>query len=788
MNKLEPSEWKHNVAPFAALKAKVWAGHREKRPVQFGSEKNASSSNPATWGDYAQAARHYEKVQTQPKSGVGLMMSKVAGLVALDFDHALGEDGLPLPWCQPYVERLVAAGCYIERSPSGRGLHAFWKGSSLPGERSQAVVYFLADGTPTSTKKGSAGAVEAFSEPRFVTLTGDVYMECRTLGEGGDFAEALADVLKMTGLDLKLMAPANKPDEVSGKEDVADLPVATQALEQINPDCDRQTWMECGMAMKAAFGAAGWAPWAEWSAGGHATYNGADCKMVWASFGKSGKTGITLGTLYHHAKEASGGEWSPPAPRGATAAEDFAEFTPKDSDGHELDPDEPTLEEKEGYPIGSVKDWGKVGLHLKMSGSGKTAALAPSEGEVNVGLYLQNHERWKGKLRFNERTMEVEFGDEGEHFNAKEATRAVTFFCDWRRSPSVQMVDKVARQIAMDRRFDPVKDWLESLKWDGVERLNKLCATVGLEDDDYTRRCVRRWMIGAVARAMRPGCEMQNMLILHGEQGKKKSAFFKRLAVRPEWYSESHVDMSSKDGQLQLLGPWIVEVGELTGMSKSDVEKVKLFISESHSRFRAPYESKAQSYPRRVVMCGTINGEEFLRDGTGSRRFWSVGVREEGDLSIGALTDEVVSQLWAEAHVAVESDERWWDAGDEVRATNRRNEEHYQRTGLDEQVATILAEVKSMGITSGAVLRALMRDHGTHPGTKISDVGAAMKRLGWVATRIRPGGKHGGYPTIFRRPGTPSPGEDEKAREALLLSFRLSTPKSEFSQEGEAKP
>jgi predicted P-loop ATPase len=779
VTKLEPSEWKHNVAPFAAMKAKVWCAHREKKPVQFQTETNASSSNPATWGDYQQAARYYERQQRNPKAGVGLMMSGGAGLVALDLDHALGEDGLPLPWAQPIVECLIAAGGYLERSPSGKGLHAFWVRSSLPGERTQASVHFLADGSPTSLKKGSAGTVEAFSEPHFVTLTGDVYMDCRTLGEGG---AGLADVLSMTGLDLKLCAPVNKPDEVSGKEDVADLPAAVEALAQVDPDCDRQTWLECGMAMKAAFGAAGWAPWAEWSAGAVKKYNGSDCKMVWASFGKSGKEGITLGTLYHHAKEASGGEWSPPAPRGPSAAEYFEEWKPKlDEEGNEIE-EEPVPGAGKDYSTGSVKDWNKVKLHLKTSGTGAKMTLAPSEGEVNVGLYLENHQAWKEKLRFNERTMEVVFGEEGETFNGVEATRALTFFCDWKRSPSVLTVEKVARQIAMQKRFDPVEDWLTGLKWDGAERLNKLCETVGLEDDEYTRRCVRRWMIGAVARAMRPGCEMQNMLILHGDQGKGKSAFFKRLAVRPEWYSESHVDMASKDGQLQLLGPWIVEVGELTGMSKSDVEKVKLFISEASSKFRAPYEAKAQSYPRRVVMCGTINGDEFLRDGTGSRRFWSVGVREEGDLSLKAVTAELVEQLWAEAVVAYKSGERWWDVEDEVRLTNKRNEEHFQGTALDEQVKSILADVKGLGTTSSDVLLKLVRDHHAPLGTRRADVGAAMKRLGWVSTRIRPAGRDGPQNWVFRRPGVPNPGQDEKVREGLLLAFTTTTPRSEFSE------
>lgn len=759
--RLSPSDWKQKVATFREA-GRIWAAHREKRPLDLANERPAKSNNPATWREWQDAARFYERTQGNPQAGVGVMLSRHAfggkGLICLDFDDALGADGMLRPWAQPLVQVFVGK-TYVERSLGGRGVHVFLLGGFPEGcTKRQATVKFEDPEAPKAK-------LEAFSEPHFVALSGDVLFGSAHLGTAPD---ALLAVLEESGLLMKLLTQASPAEGApAGAADLAELPRAVEALNAIDPGCERQTWLECGMALHQAFGPKGWEPWSEWSSKGSNFAGVGDCGKVWASF-ESTAGGVTLGTLFHRAKEAG---WKPTsmAPPQVPAVEEFKDYVV----------DEPDEKNDGTYQEGLPKDWGRLGLHTYVTGTGKNMSVKVSEGEANVGQYLTRHERWAGRLRFNERTGQVEC--DGRTVDLHEIGKEVLWFCSWRRSPHEDTVKKGVKAAALKQRYDPVADWLKAQDWDGVERLSKLCASLGLEDDHYTRRSLRRWMIGAVARALRPGCEMQTMLVLHGGQGRKKSSLFKRLAVKVEWYSGSHVDMNSKDGQLQLLGPWIVEVAELNGMSKAEVEKVKGFVSEAVSIFRAPYDSEVRSYPRRVVLAGTTNESEFLRDGTGARRFWLIAVPEE--IKLDYLTDEVLGQVWAEARVAFEKGERWWDMGEEVVEASSRNEQHYQGTGLDELVAAALSEVTGTGTTSSAILLKLVHDRAVSPGTRRSDVGAAMKRQGWIPTKIRPAGRNGPQIIIFRRPGIPLPGSSEEVREGLLLAFRATTPRPEFVED-----
>jgi predicted P-loop ATPase len=751
--KLEPADWKFNVKAFSSLNAKIWVGTQKKVPrVLPNGERGASSTSPSTWGDYTQAARWYEKHQADPTAGVGLMLSKAIGLIALDFDGCLDEDGLVKPWAQALVSPFIGR-TYVERSMSGKGLHVFLR-NTLPGVRHMArrVV-----------SKENHEAVEVFSEPHLVTLSGDVYLDSRELKQFD--VMLLEEVLIHAGLWDKLHEPL-MPVEEARAVNLDELPLAVEALNAIDPDCDRETWLHCGMAMRGAFGVDGHEPWFAWSAKG-AKFNRADAVKVWRSFDG---VGIGLGTLFHNAKLAG---WKPPAKPSTSAAEDFKDFAvPFDEAG-------PAPGDAEGYEHGGAHDWQSCGLHLVLKGVGKNATMSPSEGASNIDQYLRNHPRWKGKLRFNERTGEVESSEEGT-LTVDELTKHVLWFMGWRRSPSVDSVERAMLAVARGYSYDPVKDWLKQQQWDGVERLSRLVANLGLEDSEVTRSMMRRWMIGAVARAFVPGCEMQNMLVLVGAQGKKKSKLFKALAVRSDWYSESHLDMNSKEGQIQLLGPWIYEVAELSGMSRAEVEKVKSFVSEATSRYRAPYERKSLNHKRRVVLGGTTNQPECLKDETGSRRFWLVMV--EGELHLEYLTEEVVSQLWAEAVVAYRSGERWWDEGEEVEETSRRNEAHYQKAGLDVLVEAALLGVRGAGTTSESVLLTLVRDRAVPHNTKLADVAGAMKRLGWHPLRLRLAGKHGPQRTVYRRPGLVI--APEKEHEALLLALKQGGVAPEFSEAG----
>ena len=212
--------------------------------------------------------------------------------------------------------------------------------------------------------------------------------------------------------------------------------------------------------------------------------------------------------------------------------------------------------------------------------------------------------------------------------------------------------DKIfdAVNVAAQRgAFHPVREYLDSCVWDGVERLDSvLIDYLGAEDTPYTRAVTRKSLVAAVARIYRPGCKFDYMLTLRGRQGLGKSAIIRKLGG--EWYSDSFTTMQGKEAYEQVLGVWIMEVGELAGMRKAEAESIKLYISKQVDRFRPAYGRRTQEFPRQCIFIGTTNEAQFLRDATGNRRFWVVDTPNDPTSDMwDDLTPDVVRQIWAEA-------------------------------------------------------------------------------------------------------------------------------------------
>jgi predicted P-loop ATPase len=171
---------------------------------------------------------------------------------------------------------------------------------------------------------------------------------------------------------------------------------------------------------------------------------------------------------------------------------------------------------------------------------------------------------------------------------------------------------------------------------------------LGAEDNDYTRTVARKTMAAAVTRIFRPGCKFDYMLTLRGVQGRGKSSFFAKLGGA--WFSDSFTSVQGKESYEQILGVWIMEVGELAGLKKAEVEAIKLYISKQSDRFRPAYGRRLQEFPRQCIFVGTTNERQILRDKTGNRRFWIVDTPNEPTRDFWAeLTDDTVRQIWAEA-------------------------------------------------------------------------------------------------------------------------------------------
>lgn len=255
-------------------------------------------------------------------------------------------------------------------------------------------------------------------------------------------------------------------------------------------------------------------------------------------------------------------------------------------------------------------------------------------------------------------------------------------------------------KVADDRHFHPVRDYLNGLpKWDGVKRVEELFIKyLQADDTEYVRTVTRKTFAAAVARVLCPGIKFDCVPVLDGEQGIGKSSIVKDL-VTPEYYSESLslTDMDDKAGAEKLQGFWVVEIGELAGMKKADIEKVKSFLSTSDDKYRPSYGRVVESHPRQCIIIGTVNGERgYLRDITGNRRFWIIKVHQKTQKQSWHFTQADRDQFWVEAKAIWESGEKLYLEGDilaESEKAQRNAMEVDERVGMvEEYLNTLLPE------------------------------------------------------------------------------------------------
>ena len=205
--------------------------------------------------------------------------------------------------------------------------------------------------------------------------------------------------------------------------------------------------------------------------------------------------------------------------------------------------------------------------------------------------------------------------------------------------------------LTTGRRFHPIRRYLERLRWDGKRRVDTLLIDyLKAEDCRYTRQVTRKTLTAAVARVFEPGIKFDHVLVLCGRQGIGKSTLFSMLGG--SWYSDSMTisDMKDKTACEKLQGVWIMEMGELAGLRKVDVEIVKSFISRQNDLYRPAYGQYVESHKRSSIIVGTTNADNgFLRDATGNRRFWPVAVRRRME-DPWRLSELDADQIWAEAY------------------------------------------------------------------------------------------------------------------------------------------
>lgn len=697
-------------------------------------------------------------------SGLGFAFLPGDGLVGIDIDGALDAD--TGEWTQRCLNIIQACASYTELSPSGRGVHIICTGA-------------------TETFKDNSVGVEVFCGRQFFTVTGRVW-EGAPL-DVAPLADATLARLKATVKGGKAKAP-RPPAAPAGPAD--DLQQRLEsALQALGADMPHDDWVHVGMGLKAALGDAGFRLWDYWSSKG-AKYPGTDVlAKKWASFDG---TGLTEATVFKMALQAG---WKPPRkPRPVQPAE--ARSTPSTGSrggggkgrsgggGGDGPADDGEKRERPAWM-----------RRLKHERNGL------GDCRENVFIILTEHDELKGLVGWDEfahRVMKLRTppwdSPPGEW--TPQDDYSLGLWLMERLGLTIRSEATLVAGVGMAawaKRFHPVLAYLNGLPaWDGIERLPYwLSECLGAEDSTYTRLVGTWFLMGMVQRALRPGCQMDYMIVLEGLQGRRKSTALATLLPNRDWFADTPMRLGDKESMLSLAGKWLVEMGELASLSRAETEEIKQYLSSRVDRVREPFARRYVDRPRSSVFGGTTNQGEYFKDPTGARRFWPVhchGVPErDGGVDLDKLA-EWRDHLFAEAMARLASDDpevaRYYPTRAESEAYLQPEQE--QREISDpwfERLATWLDSTNKYGdsmyevreLDSFTAHELLTRCIGV-PMDRIDGarqmstrIGIAMHKLGWAKVRDpapprlwrywRPGSKRAGD-RVAATAGGPADGGD----------------------------
>jgi hypothetical protein len=653
---------------------------RAKCPLIIGAtSRRASSTDPATWRTFSDAAKHHER-HAALGVGAGYVFTPTDGLVFLDFDHCLDDVGALKTWARPLVVPFVGQ-TYVERSPSGHGLHVFARGNAAP---------------PRSRFPVGDGSVEVYTHARYSTVTGDIYQGSGQLAEAQNAIDALIGSLVLRAvpsapLPLRAVAPAAD----AAKRAAAYIASMGPSIEGQHGD-DHAFRVAATLRTDFALSEAearsifwGWnktcqPPWTE-----------RDLERFMRSAAKNGKH-----------------------PQGAKLLED-----------------RPRPEQRNGKPHGATEvSAGDVAETdgLKEEPLSKSYASAC---RVLRDSALRETVLGTGRLEFDETTLMPTID---KRAITPEAISGLREQCELklrnRKGEPIQFaienLQAAVLQVAHERPYHPVKDYLSGLAWDGMPRLDLLPEVLGAVVSPLNRAMLRKFMISAVARALNPGCKVDTALILVGPQGLKKSSFFRALAGT--WFSDTPMNVGDKDSLLTLRAAWIIEWAELESMQRAArMQTVKAFLSSSEDLFRAPYERTTRRYPRSCVIVGSTNDEQFLTDPTGGRRYWVVPVSRRVDVT---AVEADRDQLWSEAVHAYRAGELWYLTDAEEGGLRRAQQRHEVEEPWEDEILRF-AGAHPEGVTTAGVLDTLRVPAAQQTKATTMRVAAVLTRAGFQRRR-----------------------------------------------------
>ena len=269
----------------------------------------------------------------------------------------------------------------------------------------------------------------------------------------------------------------------------------------------------------------------------------------------------------------------------------------------------------------------------------------------NIYTILNNDITYKKKIRFNELKQLRMFSDSdwSDYLDCR-----IKLYLEetYNLMTSLDFINQACTLIEHENSFHPIKEYLNSLQWDGIHRIRSVFSDfLGAVDNIYTQSVAVVTFVGAVARVFQPGVKFDTCTVFVGKQGTGKSKFISKIAVKPEWFTDGVTTFDGKDFYESIQGKWIIELGEGTAFQKSVKERCKQAIASQQDFYRKPYGRHPEERPRQCVFLGTTNNYDFLKDETGDRRYYPIDVNiTNATKNIDSdLTPQYVGLLWAEA-------------------------------------------------------------------------------------------------------------------------------------------
>jgi hypothetical protein len=386
----------------------------------------------------------------------------------------------------------------------------------------------------------------------------------------------------------------------------------------------------------------------------------------------------------------------------------------------------------------------------------------------------------EGDFAFNEMSGELDFGGgELDETDVSTIRLNIQLHCPGTSGQPLKFTEeeiwKALKLLSKRKKVHRIRDYLLSLKPSGPPLLEEpLAAALGLTHPSLEAALVRSWFISAAARGIEPGCKVDTVLILVGDEGLHKTTLFKTLAGK-ELFTSSTVQVGEADGYSVLRHNWIVEWGELDSMRRArDQQTIRNFLSGEADFYRPKWGRKHERFNRSCVIVGTTNEEHFLQ-GDFNRRMWPVRISTIDYPWFRANRDELWAQaarLYLEASGCADckpllpeercATHRWWLEGDQADQLRRHNVQFLEE---DEWVSVLrewLSENSPKAMTVHRVLKdAIGKPPGQWiPGKDPARAAEALKALGWKKSPSRRfAGEVGSWwvPAAQLEPGPRSP-------------------------------